>query len=66
MEGAATENMMEEGAAAAAAAPAEEKDCDSDCCGGKNDVKINITFDVNVDDSMEGMTTDDMTVMSTS
>ena len=65
MDGAATENMMEDGAAAAAA-PAEEKDCDSDCCGGKNDVKINITFDVNVDDSMEGMTTDDMTVMSTS
>ena len=63
MDGAATENMMEEGAAAAAAdaAPAE----DGDCCGGNNDVKINITFEVNVDDSMESMTADDMTVMST-
>ena len=60
MDGAATEDMMEEGAAAAA--PAEESE---DCCGGNNDVKINITFEVNVDDSMESMTADDMTVMST-
>ena len=62
MDGAATEDMMEEGAAAAAAAPAEESE---DCCGGNNDVKINITFEVNVDDNMESMTADDMTVMST-
>ena len=62
MDGAATEDMMEEGADAAAAAPAEESE---DCCGGNNDVKINITFEVNVDDGMESMTADDMTVMST-